>query len=223
MINFKMKKSKKGITLIEILVSMGILVMIVTMVHAVFSAALRGWKKSDNILTNAAIARNVLEQMSREIQSAMVEPGAGINFYGYDNPSGLRTNSVADEIYFIAPVKANNTKGTDLCEVGYWLDNNNSLRRFYVVDKRAIGNSEIDFSFSTGASYELAEYVTGLQIEYFDKSNLNAVVTSWDSSTKGYPPAMVKVTITVQTGKGTLITNPDIIKQDYSTTINIPQ
>ena len=221
----KIKKlyNRKGITLIEIMVSMGILVLIVAIVQVVFSVALRSWRKSDNLLQNAAIARTVLEQISREISSAVVEPGAGINLFGYNNPSGMRTNSVADEIYFIASVKLNNNEGTDLCEVGYWLDNINSLRRFYVVDKRGSGNAEINFDFSTGASYEFAENVTDLQIEYFDKSNLNSSVLSWDSSIKAEPPAMIKITITVATGKGTSATNPDFITSDYSTVVYLPQ
>ncbi|MFH2136927.1 MAG: prepilin-type N-terminal cleavage/methylation domain-containing protein [Candidatus Omnitrophota bacterium] len=214
--------NKKGLTLIEILVSMGILVMLVAILYSVFSLALRGWKKSDNMLENSAQARTILERMSREISSAVVKPSAGIQCRGYNTGSGIKSNSIADEFFFIAPLKQDNKDGSDLCEVGYWLDNTNALRRHYKIDERGAGSSELDFNFSTGTSNTFAEEITDLQFEYYSGSDLVNPVMAWDSQTDGVP-AKIKITITVETGKGSAVTNPDFLSRSYSVIVSLPQ
>ena len=95
------KPSKySGLTLIELLVTMGILVLIVGILYSVFSISLRGWQKSDNMLQVTTAARVALDQMSREIASANIRAGSN-QYYcvGFDKDpgSGWRTDSIGDE------------------------------------------------------------------------------------------------------------------------------
>ena len=221
---------KKGLTLIEILVAMSILALLIMILFSVFDISLRGWKKANNLLEVNSIARIVLERMEREISSAIVKSDGSIYCLGVDGPSGWRTDSKADEFYFIAPLNPGETQKSDLCEVGYWLDGNSAaavsddvLRRFYVTDGRRTGSpASFDFDFSTPSgkanSNELAAYVTDLQFVYYDQNNNQQ--TSWDSRTDGGLPSKIKITITVEAGKGSSSTNPDYVSRDFSTIIS---
>jgi len=226
-----MKQRRKGITLIELLVSIGIMLMLSVILHSVFTIALRGWRKADNMLQVTTIARVVLERMTREISSAMIKPGSD-SYYcvGFDksSPSGWRTNSIADEFYFIAPLKTGNPEGSDICEVGYWLDGQGTsqssddiLRRLYVTNSK--GTVSFDFKFETGRSDEFSLNITNLEFTFFDSGD-NAY-TTWDSSSSGsgVPPAKIKILITVAVGKGTEETNPDFITKDFSTVVSLPR
>ncbi|MBU1087622.1 MAG: prepilin-type N-terminal cleavage/methylation domain-containing protein [Candidatus Omnitrophica bacterium] len=219
---------KKGVTLIELLVAMGILALLVTILYSVFSVSLRAWKKADNIFKATTIARVVLDRISREISSALIKDN---NFYclGFDStaPSGWRTNSIGDEFYFIAPTNPGK-ETSDLAELGYWLDgegtaaaNDDVLRRFYVLDDRNdVSSSDFDFNFSTGsanASDPFSENITDLQFTFFDTSNNPA--NSWDSHTDGVP-SKIEILITVRIGQGTQATNPEFYQNSYTTTIS---
>ncbi|MBI4846184.1 MAG: type II secretion system protein [Candidatus Omnitrophica bacterium] len=229
----KEKGTARGFTLIELLVTMGILALLVVILNSVFTVSLRGWRKSDNLMCAAATARIVLERMSREISSAIVK--SSDSFYycvGFDatSPSGWKTDSIGDEFFFIAKLKPDNSDGSDLCEAGYWLDGrataesrDDVLRRFYVTNSS--GTVSFDYNFSTPAgksnSDEFSESITGLRFDFYDKNN--NVFSSWDSRVKAGPPAKIKITITVEEGKGSAVSNPDFISKDFSTFISFPQ
>ncbi len=227
-----------GVTLIELLVTMGILVLLVGILYSVFNVSLRGWQKSDNMLQVTAAARVALERMSKEIASACIKPGSN-SYYcvGFDKSSvsGWRTASIGDEFYFIAPLKKDYDKGSDLCEVGYWLDGQGTddasddiLRRFYVLDDRKKDPSgpEFDFKFATGKNDEFVLNVTNLEFEFFDAGD-PVPKDTWDSRPPpigvGEAPAKIKIKITVQIGKGTETTNPDFVSKDFSTVVSLPQ
>jgi len=226
-----------GLTLIELLITMGILVLIVGILYTVFNITLRGWQKSDNMLQVTAAARVALDQMCKEIASANIRAGSN-QYYcvGFDknSGSGWRTDSIGDEFYFIAPLKPNNpdTQGaSDLCEVGYWLDGqgtadttDDTLRRFYVTDdrKKEPSDPEFDFNFATGKNDEFVLNITKLEFEFFEAGDPNPR-DNWDSRTAGGPPAKIKINITVAFGKGDSSTNPEFISKDFSTIVSLPQ
>ncbi len=230
--NCRLGFKAKGLTLVELLVTMSILIIIILILYAAFNTALRGWRKSDNMLQAAEIARVVLERMSREISSAMVkEPKNQFYCLGFDSaaPSGFRTNSIGDEFYFIGPLKSGNDDGSDLCEAGYWLNGqgtaaagDDTLMRFYVTDDRKVDPTpEFDFNYSTGNNNELATRITGLEFEFFAEDG--TLSTTWDSRSDAVPPAKISITITITVGKGTKATNPDIFVGDFSTFVSLFQ
>ncbi|MFH1460675.1 MAG: prepilin-type N-terminal cleavage/methylation domain-containing protein [Candidatus Omnitrophota bacterium] len=227
--NVNFKKKVKAISLIELLVTLSIMVLIISVLYSVFSISLRGWKKSNNLLDVSTTARVVLERMSREISSAIIKPGNEFYCAGYDQtaPSGFRTDNQADEFYFIAAVNPNYATGSDLCELGYWLGLSEEeelvLKRFYVADDRKDdpADPEFDFNYATGSSFEFAVNVQGLNFQFYDQAGAN--YNSWDSRTSGNAPSKIKITITVSYGKGAKATNPDFISKDFSTIISFPQ
>ncbi|MBU4305299.1 MAG: hypothetical protein KJ893_06745 [Candidatus Omnitrophica bacterium] len=219
-----------GLTFIEILVTMGIMALLIVILHSVFNVTLHGWRKSDNILQVTTVARVVLQRMEREISSAVIDSGNNFYCLGYDKSSPIpprRSGSRGAEFYFIARVKQDNPDGSDLCEVGYWVGTSDAgepmLKRFYALDdrKKEPLNPEFDFKFDTGKNNEFARGVTGLEFEYFDRNGVS--FSSWDSRVKGGAPAKIKVTITVESGKGSKATNPELTSATFSTVISFLQ
>jgi prepilin-type N-terminal cleavage/methylation domain-containing protein len=222
--------TKKGFTLIELLVALGILAVIVTSLYSVFNVSLRAWKKADNVLKATTIARVVLDRITREISSAIIKPGNSFYCLGIDSSetSKKKPNSIADEIYFIAPLNPDKDNKSDLCEVGFWLDGQGTagssddvLERFYVTDGRKTGSPlGFDFDFSTGSSYEFSENITDLQFTFYDSAGVPS--DRWDSRTNGVP-SKIQILITVEIGMGTQATNPEFYKNSYTTTVSLPQ
>ncbi|MFH1061674.1 MAG: prepilin-type N-terminal cleavage/methylation domain-containing protein [Candidatus Omnitrophota bacterium] len=221
---------KKGFTLIELLVSIGILALLIAILYSVFNVSLRAWKKADNILKSTTIARVVLDRMTREISSAVIREGNNFYCLGFDKttPSGWRTDSIGDELYFIAALNPNEADKSDLCEVGFWLDgqgtaelNDDVLERFYVTDgRKTLDPVGFDFNFNTGSSDPFSENITDLQFTFFDSSG--APFIDWDSRTDG-APSKIEVLITIEMGMGTQTTNPEFYKNDYTATISLPK
>lgn len=219
--------SKKGVTLIELMVAMGILAILIVILYSVFSVSLRAWKKADNILKSTTIARIVLDRMTREISSAVIREGNSFYCLGIDSTetSKKKPDSIADEFYFIAALNSDEDNKSDLSEVGFWLDgqatassSDDILRRFYVTDGRKTGTpASFDFLFSTGSSYEFSENITDLQFTFYNTSGVPS--NSWDSRITG-APSKIEVTITVEMGMGTQATNPEFYKNSYTATIS---
>jgi len=226
-----------GVTLIELLVTMSILVLLIAILYSVFNVSLRAWGKADNMMQVTTAARVALDQMSKEIASARIISGSN-SYYciGFDASVGSswRTDCISDEFYFIAPLKPGNSDGgSDLCEVGYWLDDNgtadksdDALRRFYVTDDRNTDPTpEFDFDFSTPAGKtsagEFILNVIDLRFDYFDAND--NLFTTWNSSTSGTKPAKIKIYVTVAFGKGVASINPDFISKEFTTVVSLPQ
>ncbi|MCM8812442.1 MAG: prepilin-type N-terminal cleavage/methylation domain-containing protein [Candidatus Omnitrophica bacterium] len=249
-----MKARKIGSTMVELLVAMAILALLCAILNMVFSVTLKGWRRANNMLIGAQISRFVMEQMSREIQSAMVqEPHAQFYMLGLNAPGAAssRTNSIADELYFIAPLNPGDDNRSDLCEVGYWLHGkgtadpaDDELRRFYFTDDRKVhagGTVNFDFNFSTpagnsgGAAGEFAAHITDLQFTYlhYDRTtNTFVSYAEWDSRPGNTPgngnddarlPAALRIQVTVSVGKGTAVTNPDFYQETFTRILALPQ
>ncbi len=227
---------RNGLTLIELLVTMSILALLILILYSVFNISLRGWKKSDSVLEASTIARVVIERMSREISGAIIDGGNNFYCLGFDQaaPSTWHADNQADEFYFIAPINPGDSEYSDLCEVGYWLgldnDGKKVLKRFYAVDDRkehpANPNFDFDFSTPAGNNDEFSQNISNLEFEFFDKTGAS-LVPPVDSRPpplgKGSAPAKIKVTITVEVGKGSKDTNPDFLSKSFSFFVSLLQ
>lgn len=177
---------KKGFTLIEILIAMAILTIFIGSLFVVFKNSLEVWKKSEARLTVYQNARIVLEQMSREINCALVNDSTGIKFVGFASGSGKKSQK--DEIYFTASFE--NSGQYDLCTIGYWLDEGDKELMHYL--QRSMANNPLDFDFENlssasigNRSSQLGLNVTDLQFRFqYRNSSSSWAVTetaAWDS------------------------------------------
>lgn len=161
---------KRGFTLIEGLVVLGILGVLIGSLYVIFKSGLDSWKKAESRFEIFQNARAALEIMSREISGAIINPPANtIYFYATNSPSGFRTDSAGPEVYFVAPINQGDETRSDLCEIGYWLKdgkkvNPNILKRYYVTDDRESLLSELDFDYEApqSASGNIYEHRAGI-------------------------------------------------------------
>ncbi len=229
-----MIRSKKSFTLIELLVASAILGILVTICFVSFKTGSDSWIKSEARIQRYQNARGALEQMVREVASALVNNSSGtdrLDFCGFDESaqSGWEADSTADEVFFIPAIDFSadeNPPDMDLCKAGYWLrgSDNTLMRNFNTADKSE--TPPLRYNFDENSSNQLSLHVTDLQFEY-KKSGGNWQPT-WDSrrngfngatgdgSERGTLPEAIRITITVQDEKAFEGT------QDFSTVVVLP-
>ncbi|MFA5338960.1 MAG: prepilin-type N-terminal cleavage/methylation domain-containing protein [Candidatus Omnitrophota bacterium] len=231
------RRNSSGLTLVEILVVAVIFSILVTSLFTVFRGGLDSWRKAETILDMYQNARFALDIMEREISSAYLYQESAntaywTKFEGYLSASGLKTGSAGGEIFFVAPIANNPGNKQDLCEVGYWLRNDNRLMHHFeyfdgsVVPVAYDFSKKADGSGDTGASdAAIASNVTALTFTYYYRGTAGAApaatVTSWNSgldaltgATENYDsggnklipdglPDAVGISITLQSRDGT--------------------
>lgn len=231
-------RRKDGLTLIEIVVVIAIFAIFSGMLFTVFKSSLDSWRRAENLLDTYQNARLVLEQMSAEISSALLDqtyndydPSDPLtlkwaSFYGNDETgTRIKTNSAKDEIFFVAPVE--NEGNMDLCEIGYWLDgkgtadtSDDELKKHFKPFNAP--PPAVDFDFDEDATENppatnniIAKNITDLQFIYYYRAAAGAVPNtitangSWNSTSN---------VLTNYDAKGNL-KNPDGLPEAVEITI----
>lgn len=183
--------AKKGVTLMELLVVLALLSIVSLSLFTIFRTATESYSKGDARTQAYQNARAALEQISREIQGALINsnaivPGTGADspsFYGFSEGStNYSANSGGAEIFFITSLKG--AGDMDICEVGYWLDTNDwtLMRHYEVTDKTNL--PPLDFSIGTNyCSAELALHIVDLDFSYMYWDGASwAETNEWDST-----------------------------------------
>jgi prepilin-type N-terminal cleavage/methylation domain-containing protein len=235
--NRYIRRKKSGLTLIEILVVAVLFSILVISLFTVFRGALDSWRKAETILDMYQNARFALDMMEREISSAYLYQDSAntaywTKFEGYAAGAGPKANSMPadDAIFFVAPIAGNPGK-QDLCEVGYWLRNDNCLMRHFEYFDGSVIPVVYDFSKRADGTIDtgqldaaVASNVSALHFTYYYRNTAGlppaATVPSWNSSldvltgpTENYDsdgnniipdglPDAVAVSITVQSRDG---------------------
>lgn len=219
---------RKGLTLIEILVVSVIFAILATSLFVVFKAGLDSWRRTQAHIEVYQNARAALDMMTRELSAAYLNStNPAITFQGFFKSivlSGWVTPSGGDEVFFIAALNPslNYADATsDLCKVGYYLDNTNNqlMKYFYYVKTGTTPN--YDFANTTDVIIsKIASNVTGFGLWYQDVNGGHLV--RWDSSNPSWTtnfnkkPTRVVITLTVK--------EPNSAKtQTFTTGICIPQ
>lgn len=179
------RRKSAGLTLVEILITTVIFSILVAGLFTVFKGSLDSWHKAETVLDIYNNARITLDLLEREVSSAFLYQGGTstdywTKFLGTTSGSQIKTDSAADEIFFVAPVD-NNPGKQDLCEVGYWLRNDNCLMRHYEYFDGSVMPVVYDFteradgSADTGAADSVvARNVTGFQVTYYYRHSAGA-------------------------------------------------
>ena len=81
-----------GFTLIELLVAVGITVMLVTLMLTIISNVLGGWNRSSGTLTSGNQARVVLDQLSADLQGAIIKKDSNVWFAATVLPDAVNQN-----------------------------------------------------------------------------------------------------------------------------------
>ncbi len=174
----------------ELLVAVGLLALLVYVLSLIFTQGLKALRVGYNRAEMYASARTALDQMMREIPSAINDGTASYPFIGLraNDPGIFRgADSVGPELYFVGQVAG--AGQSEVVELGYWLARTNAannfpreLQRFYITDAATTGFElytgpafTADFATPTGAtgSNLLAENIVDLTFLYHYRTSVN--------------------------------------------------
>jgi general secretion pathway protein J len=189
-----------GFTLLEVVISVGILAVILTIVYNTFNSSMKAFTAMENQGDAYAQARIVLNRMSEEIASiyfSAENPNTGLlgeDRDEYDLP--------ADSLHFtsLSHIRwVKDSRESELCEIGYYLEKDEETGfLFRREDWNVDGTLE-----EGGITLELAEGIDGLNFRYYDGEEW---VDEWDSRIKKGLPKAIEVELIIRDPRRTRIT-----------------
>jgi len=163
----KRARPNDAFTLVELLVSASIMTLIVGGAYACFHAGLHASQRvrarSDMLQTG----RVALRLMTRDVQAAFRAPLDGTATFEGESSSedGLACDAL-DLVATRVALRGAKSPRSDLCEIGYFVDNDPDTEAKGLVRRLDITPDEEPFD--GGAAQEVARSVKELDIEYYD-------------------------------------------------------
>jgi type II secretion system protein J len=204
----------KGFTFIEVLVSIGIMVLVMAILYSAYTGNLRAMDIAQDQEISFQTARIVLDMMERDLTSAVASAetmgfgAAGhIGFLGEsDEYEGLP----ADRLQFTCfshLAWSDSSPKTDFCEVGYFLEEDEDTGRLTLFRRdQAMPDEDLE---QGGERMVLSEDITGFDVLYTNEEGDE--LEEWDSRSGdliGRLPLTVKIRLTIKglSGKETAFT-----------------
>lgn len=119
----------RAFTLVELLLAMSILTVLVILLSSLLGGVSRAWISGEQQVETFQDGRAILELISRELDQAVISPKLQM-VQNVSLPSTASERSAASNLFWQANLTS--TSAGDLCEVGYFLDSNFRLMRFFV-------------------------------------------------------------------------------------------
>jgi type II secretion system protein J len=207
-----MKLDESGLTLLEVLVATAILAVVLAAVYGAYTSHLETIQAVRQSTQVNQIARIILDRMSKDFESAMINPPfpsteLQLGFISEDNNIDGKP---ADRIDFISlsHLRAGGVgPQTDLCEIGYFLEDDPDREglNLYRRDDPTLDDDVTE----GGITLELAKNVIGLNFFFEDMEGES--VEEWNTleeDSKKTLPTLVTIEIEVldDIGKGHLFT-----------------
>ncbi len=180
-----------GFTLLEIVVSVGILVVILTIIYSTFNSSMKAFTAIEALGDAYGQARLVLNRMSEEIGS--------IYWSGANRNTGLlgedkdEDDLPFDSLHFtsLSHVRwVRDSRESELCEIGYYLETDREMEKAFLFRRE---DWNVDETLEEGGiTLELAEGIDGLNFRYYDGEEW---VDDWDSKAKGGLPKAIEVVL----------------------------
>ncbi len=135
--NYSIRPRRKGFTIVELLVSMGITILIIAMAVTIISVALDTWRESRNEIRASRQAKALLDVLSTDLESMVVRSGNDYEWFNAkaEIPTGdLESSSIAKMVFFTAATDRYNGNiggpedmGGDVSTVGYQMEIQNPV------------------------------------------------------------------------------------------------
>lgn len=157
MLNRDAEIVKRGLTLVELLIAMTILVVVTGSTLLIFRGITRAWRTGHMRTERYQQARLLFDLFNRELASSVANVRYPmIGFDASQEEHVAHEHSVADALYFVGTLPGR----TGLVERGYWLT---SGQQFMCHD-----DEPADSTYETGASELCGTEVTDFDVSYFD-------------------------------------------------------
>ena len=197
----------RGFTLLEVVISVAILVVILTIVYTTFNSSIKAFTAMENQGDAYARARIVLNRMSEEIASIYLSPqNRNTGLLGEDKDED---NLPADSLHFtsLSHIRwVKDSKESELCEIGYYVEKDDETRESFLFRRE---DWNVDGTLDEGGNpLELAEEVDGLNFRYYDGEEW---LDAWDSRIKGGLPRAIEVALVMRDPRRTRITFTSIL------------
>jgi general secretion pathway protein J len=175
----------RGMTLLEILVSLGIMSMIALMIYGAFDSLSRGRRGEALRADRARQGRDAIERMAHELQSAFISLHTPSNQALVSRLTGFyaQSSSDFDRVDFTAFAHRRisaDTPESDQAEIGYFVVKDPDVDGKMDLVRRE--QSPIDYDFKKGGVVNvIAEDVERFELKYLDPMN-GQWVDTWDST-----------------------------------------
>ena len=159
-------ESRRGMTLVEMLIAMAILIVVIASTWIIFQSVTKAWRSGTLKTERYQQARLLFDLFGRELSSVVANgryPFVGLQA-GEGSP--LKTGSAGDEVFFVGTLPGR----SGLVERGYWLK---STGEFVCHDDEPADGDYV----TTGTEERCGTDITQFQASYFDGQ---AWVPSWD-------------------------------------------
>ena len=155
-----------GLTLVELLVAMAILVTVTASTLLIFRGITRAWRTGELRTERYQQARLLFDLFERELSSGVVNPRYPFIGTKPSGADGLHEGSVGDELFFVGTLPGR----VGLVERGYWLKAGGELM--------CHDGEPADGDYATGNSELCGRDVSQLTVSYFDGTQW---LDTWDA------------------------------------------
>jgi len=185
---------RTGFTLLEVVISVGILVVILTIIYNAFNSSMEVFTAMENRGNAYAQARLVLNRMSEEIASTYLSgKNRNTGLLGEDKDED---DLPFDSLHFtsLSHIRwVKDSKESELCEIGYYLEKDEETGESFLFRRE---DWNVDGTLEEGGrSLELAEGVDAINFRYYDGEEW---VDDWDSRIKGGLPKAIEVVLVMK-------------------------
>ena len=180
------RRLSHGLTLVELLVAMAILVTVTTSAMLIFRGITRAWRTGELRTERYQQARLLLDLFSRELSTSVVNVRYPLEGTKSSDALRLEDGSAFDELFFVGTLPGR----TGLVERGYWVTADGELM--------CHDEEPADGDYASGMSEVCGRDVTAFEITYFDGSDW---LDRWDGRTgtdqTGQLPKAVHIVVTI--------------------------
>jgi general secretion pathway protein J len=197
----------RGFTLLEVIISVAILAVILTIVYNAFNSSMKAFSAMETQGDAYAQARVVLNRICGEIGSAYWSAdNRNTGLIGADDEEdGLPS----DSLHFTSCSHfrwAKDSRESELCEIGYYLEKDAETEESFLFRRE---DWNVDGTLDEGGRpLELAEGADGLNFRYYDGQEW---ADDWDSVIKGGLPQAIEVVLIMRDPRRTRIAFSSII------------
>lgn len=194
--SFPGRRSCRGFTLFELLLSVTILSIVAALILGTFRVGYRAWEKGDASIEDLQRLRTVLDRVRRQLAAAV--PDAVPDAVAVEDASGIRFYGAKDSIRFISAYSLVPGIQKGRVIVNYRITETPESGKRLVFHEKPIVFVEPEKHTDPDADayYELLTGVDNIAFEYLESGDARTVATwspSWDPETDDAIPSAIRI------------------------------